>query len=177
MAINAVIPGKAWQDRLLLAHRAASQTKDLTMLIGLPAILGPDLLYTLRAMGHGDEIALVDGNYPAQNDARRLVRADGHGIIALLEAILMVLPLDRAVPHAILRAAQNNDAAQSGPIHKEIDAACLRFAPAYVVQPLSGADLYPRIRQSHTIIATSETALFANVILRKGVIGAGMQPL
>ncbi len=147
------------------------------MLIGLPAILGPDLLYTLRAMGHGDEIALVDGNYPAQNDARRLVRADGHGIIMLLDAILQVLPLDRAVPHAIFRAALNNDAAQRGPIHDQIDATCGLRAPAFGVQPLSGADLYPRIRAAHTIVATSEIALFANVILRKGVIGAGMQPL
>ncbi len=147
------------------------------MLIGLPAILGPDLLYTLRAMGHGDEIALVDGNYPAQNDARRLVRADGHGIIALLEAILQVLPLDRATPHAIFRAALNNDPAQSADIHRQIDAACHGHAPNFTVQPLSGSDLYPRIRAAHTIVATSETALFANVILRKGVIGAAMQAL
>lgn len=147
------------------------------MLIGLPAILGPDLLYTLRAMGHGDEIALVDGNYPAQADARRLVRADGHAIIALLEAILTVLPLDRATPHAIFRAALNNDAAQRGPIHLSIDATCARLVPGFLVHPLSGDDLYPRIRQAHTIVATSETALFANVILRKGVIGAGMQAL
>lgn len=151
--------------------------KDLMMLIGLPAILGPDLLYTLRAMGHGDEIALVDGNYPAQADARRLVRADGHGVIALLNAILLVLPLDRAVPHAIFRAALNNDVAQRGPIHDMIDAACLRLAPDFAVQPLSGDDLYPRIRGAHTLVATSESALFANIILRKGVIGAGMQPL
>ena len=147
------------------------------MLIGLPAILGPDLLYTLRAMGHGDEIALVDGNYPAQNDARRLIRADGHGIIALLEAILLVLPLDRATPHAIFRAALNNDAAQRGVIHDLIDRTCNLHVPDFSVQPLSGADLYPRIRLAHTIVATSETALFANVILRKGVIGDRMQPL
>ena len=151
--------------------------KDLMMLIGLPAILGPDLLYTLRAMGHGDEIALVDGNYPAQADARRLVRADGHGVIALLNAILLVLPLDRAVPHAIFRAALNNDVVQRGQIHDMIDAACLRLAPDFAVQPLSGDDLYPRIRGAHTLVATSESALFANIILRKGVIGAGMQPL
>ncbi len=147
------------------------------MLIGLPAILGPDLLYTLRAMGHGDEIALVDGNYPAQNDARRLVRADGHGIIALLDAILRVLPLDRAVPNAIFRAALNNDAAQRGPIHDLIDETCGQRAPTFAVCPLSGDDLYPRIRAAHTIVATSEIALFANVILRKGVIGVGMRPL
>ena len=83
------------------------------MLIGIPAILGPDLLFTLRSMGHGDEIALVDANYPAQEHARRLVRADGHGVMAILEAILKVMPLDRAVPNAILRAALNNDPTQS----------------------------------------------------------------
>ena len=74
---------------------------DTRMLIGLPPILGPDLLYALRSMGHGDEIALVDGNYPAQDHARRLVRADGHGVIALIEAILAVMPLDTAVSAAI----------------------------------------------------------------------------
>ena len=147
------------------------------MLIGLPAILGPDLLYTLRAMGHGDEIALVDGNYPAQNDARRLVRADGHGIVALLEAILLVLPLDTAKPHAIFRASLNNDPAQRADIHYKIDATCHALAPTHTVHPLSGIDLYPRIRAAHTIVATSEIALFANVILRKGVIGAAMQAL
>ena len=147
------------------------------MLIGLPAILGPDLLYTLRAMGHGDEIALVDGNYPAQNDARRLIRADGHGILAVLDAILQVLPLDMATPNAIFRAALNNDPAQIADIHKQIDATCHTRAPGFSVQPLTGADLYPRVRAAHTIVATSETALFANVILRKGVIGAAMQPV
>ena len=147
------------------------------MLIGLPAILGPDLLYTLRAMGHGDEIALVDGNYPAQNDARRLVRADGHGIIALLAAILQVLPLDTATPHAIFRASLHNDPKQTADIHREIEKTCLARAPNHAVHPLAGADLYPRIRAAHTIVATSETALFANVILRKGVIGAAMLPV
>ncbi len=147
------------------------------MLIGLPSILGPELLYTLRSMGHGDEIALVDGNYPAQSDARRLVRADGHGIIALLDAILRVLPIDRAAPQAIFRAALNNDPTQSDMIHHQIDETCRNRVPGHTVQALSGADLYPRIRAAHTIVATTETALFANVILRKGVIGAGMQSL
>jgi L-fucose mutarotase len=140
------------------------------MLIGLPAILGPELLFQLRSMGHGDEIALVDGNYPAQDHARRLVRADGHGLLPLLEAILQVLPLDRSVPHAILRAAAGNDPAQSDPIHHQIDACCRALAPDFRSMPLDGAALYPRIRAAHTIVATSETALYANVILRKGVI-------
>ncbi len=147
------------------------------MLIGIPAILGPDLLFTLRSMGHGDEIALVDANYPAQEHARRLVRADGHGMMAMLEAILAVMPLDRAVPEAIFRAALNNDPAQSGPFHVAVDQTFGRLAPGYKITPLQGADLYPRIRAAHTIVATSETAFFANVILRKGVIGADGCPV
>ena len=140
------------------------------MLIGIPPILGPDLLYALRAMGHGDEIAIVDGNYPAQDHARRLVRADGHGFLALLGAILQVLPLDRAVPQALFRATQGGDPAALGPIHREIDALCARMVPDLAVVPLPGAALYPRIRAAHTIVASSEPELYANVILRKGVI-------
>jgi L-fucose mutarotase len=141
---------------------------DAQMLLGLPPILGPELLFTLRAMGHGDEIALVDGNYPAQDHARRLVRADGHGILALLTAILQVLPIDADLPPGIFRAALHNDPAQSGPIHAQLDAICARHGHA--TQPLAGAALYPRIKAAHTIVATSEAALFANLILRKGVI-------
>lgn len=140
------------------------------MLIGVPSLLGPDLLYTLRSMGHGDEIAIVDGNYPAQDHARRLVRADGHGLLAVLAAILHVLPLDRAVPAAIFRASQNSDPAQRGDIHTRIEDLCRLRAPGHLVVALSGEALYPRIRAAHTIVATSEPALFANVILRKGVI-------
>ncbi len=143
----------------------------VNMLIGVPNILGPDLLYTLRAMGHGDEIALVDGNYPAQEHARRLVRADGLFMLPLLEAILTVIPLDRDTL-AVFRAAPANDPARTSPFHDAVDALCARLGHGAPVTPLSAAELYPRIRAAHTIVATSETALFANVILRKGVIGA-----
>lgn len=146
------------------------------MLIGIPSILGPDLLHALRAMGHGDEIALVDGNYPAADHARRLIRADGHGVLALMGAILAVMPLDRAVPAAMFRAALNNDPAQSGPIHHAIDRLCKQLAPDMAVTPLPGEALYPRIRGAYAIVATSEPELYANVILRKGVILPGGAP-
>lgn len=142
------------------------------MLIGIPPLLGPDFLALLRAMGHGDEIAIVDGNYPAVEHARRLVRADGHGVLAVVEAVLTVMPLDRAVPAALFRASLNNDPLQAADIHRQIDSLFNRMAPDMTVVPLSGDALYPRIRAAHAIVATSETALFANVILRKGVIGA-----
>jgi L-fucose mutarotase len=140
------------------------------MLIGIPPILGPDLLYTLRAMGHGDELALVDGNYPAQDHARRLVRADGHGLLALMRAILPLFPLDKDGASAIFRASLNNDPAQMSSFHHEIEALCGAIKPGFAVTPLSGEALYPRIRAAHTIVATSELSLYANVILRKGVV-------
>jgi L-fucose mutarotase len=140
------------------------------MLIGLPSLLGPDLLYALRSMGHGDEIAIVDGNYPAQDHARRLVRADGHGVIAVLDAVLRVLPLDRATPFALFRASLDNTPPGSGAIHRQIEQTCARHHPGFAVRPLSGDDLYPRIRAAHTVVATSEAEPYANVILRKGVI-------
>jgi len=142
------------------------------MLIGISPLLGPDLLSALRAMGHGDEIAIVDGNYPAQEHARRLLRADGHGVLDLLAAILPLFPLDSDAPAAILRASLGNDPAQMAPVHHRIEALCGTLKPGFAVLPLAGEALYPRIRAAHTVVATSDTALYANVILRKGVIGA-----
>ena len=135
------------------------------MLIGIPPLLGPDLLHTLRAMGHGDEIALVDGNYPAAEHGRRLIRADGLDMAQVLQAILQVLPIEGA-----FRAALNNDPVQAAAIHHRIDAIVQQSAFSAKATPLGGEALYPRIKAAYAIVATSEPQPFANVILRKGVI-------
>lgn len=135
------------------------------MLIGIPSLLGPDLLHALRAMGHGDEIALVDGNYPAAEHARRLIRADGIMMLPMLKAILQVFPVEAA-----FRAALNNDPAQAGDFHREVDAFCQASAQRFTPTPLAGEALYPRIRQAYAIVATSESALYGNVILRKAAL-------
>ncbi|BCG89469.1 MULTISPECIES: RbsD/FucU domain-containing protein [unclassified Mesorhizobium] len=140
------------------------------MLIGIPALLGPDLLATLRAMGHGDEIALVDGNYPAEEQARRLIRADGHPLIPVLDAILSILPVDDAVPEALFRASVKGDPSRADPVHHEIEAICAKRAPGRKVVALAGADFYARVKSAHAIVATSEPRLYANIIIRKGVI-------
>ncbi|RWI29893.1 MAG: transporter [Mesorhizobium sp.] len=140
------------------------------MLIGIPALLGPQLLATLRAMGHGDEIALVDGNYPAQEQAHRLIRADGHHLVPMLDAILSVLPVDDAVPEALFRASVKGDPLLADPVHHEMEVICARRAPGRKVVALAGADFYQRVRSAHAIVATSEPRLYANIIIRKGVI-------
>lgn len=140
------------------------------MLIGIPALLGPELLYALRAMGHGDELAIVDANYPAQEHARRLVRADGHGLVDMIRAVLTVFPIDQSQPAALFRTALNNCPPQKSSIHDKIDALLHAMRPGYQVTVLDGGAFYPRVRAAHTVIATGELALFANVILRKGVV-------
>ncbi|MEO5756490.1 MAG: RbsD/FucU domain-containing protein [Mesorhizobium sp.] len=140
------------------------------MLIGIPALLGPELLATLRAMGHGDEIALVDGNYPAEEQASRLIRADGHHLMPVLDAILSVLPVDDAVPVALFRASVKGDPSLADPVHHEMEAVCARRAPGRKVVALAGADFYARVKAAHAIVATSEPRLYANIIIRKGVI-------
>lgn len=140
------------------------------MLIGIPVLLGPELLATLRAMGHGDEIALVDGNYPAKEQAHRLIRADGHHLVPKLDAVLSVLPVDDAVPEALFRASVKGNPLLADPIHHEMEAICAKRAPGRKVVALAGADFYQRVRSAHAIVATSEPRLYANIIIRKGVI-------
>lgn len=140
------------------------------MLKGLDPVLGPALLSSLRAMGHGDEIALVDGNYPGEEHARRLVRADGLTVTRVLDAILSVLPIDQAVERAIFRAVAPDHPDKPEPVHAEMIAICRRWEPDRAVVPLAPAEFYDRVRAAHTIVQTSEPALYGNIILRKGVI-------
>ena len=136
------------------------------MLKGLDPILGPDLLFALRAMGHGDEIAIVDGNYPAVAHARRLIRADGHPVTAILDGILSVMPVDDMVKEAVF--IPHHDTPQK--CHADFKAIVARHEPKIAVIPLVGQAFYDRVKSSYAIVASGEPALYANIILRKGVI-------
>lgn len=140
------------------------------MLKHIDPLLSPELLFALRAMGHGDEIALVDGNYPGLTDARRLIRLDGHGVIAVLNAVLSVLPIDEFVDEAIFRATVKQDRDTLDPVHQEMVECCARHVPDIKVVPLLPADFYARVKGAHALIQTSEPRLYGNIILRKGVI-------
>jgi L-fucose mutarotase len=140
------------------------------MLKGIDPMLGPELLMILRAMGHGDEIAIVDGNYPADTDATRLVRMDGHGAPAVADAILSLMPLDDAVPQAAFRPAAHDEPQRIEAIFPEFEAIVAKHAPGQKVHVLVGADFYGRVKAAYAIVATSEPRLYGNLILRKGVI-------
>ena len=99
------------------------------MLKGIDPLLSPDLLRVLRAMGHGDEIAIVDGNYPAEEHGKRVVRLDGHGAPRILEAILSVMPVDDMVPEAVWRPAAHMDPQRMEPVFEDFAAVLLKHEP------------------------------------------------
>jgi L-fucose mutarotase len=140
------------------------------MLKGLNPLLGPELLKVLRAMGHGDEIAIVDGNYPADADAKRLVRADGHSATDLLDAILSVMALDDMVPDCAFRPAANGDANRKEQVFADFEALIKKWEPKCHVSVLVGDDFYNRVKGCYAIVASSEARLYGNIVLKKGVI-------
>jgi len=141
------------------------------MLKGVPDILSPELMKILMEMGHGDEIVLADGNFPAASVAKRLVRADGHGICELLEAVLKFLPLDTYVDSAVaLMAIVPGDDTKPNIWEKYRDIIKKSGAKFEDFQMVERFDFYERAARAYAVVATSESALYANIILKKGVI-------
>lgn len=140
------------------------------MLKGINPILSPELLATLRSMGHGDEIAIVDGNYPALEHGRRLIRLDGMGLVPVIDAVLSLLPVDDFTQEAIFRSTVGKDIDMLHEIHHKMIETCRRHAPKSAVIPLVGEAFYSRVKDCHTVVSTSEPCLYANLIIRKGVI-------
>ncbi|TJY40679.1 fucose isomerase [Cohnella pontilimi] len=141
------------------------------MLIGVPAILSPDLLKVLMEMGHGDEIVLADGNFPSASHARRLIRCDGHGIPELLDAILKLFPLDTYVlrPAALMQVVPG-DTVETPIWDRYADIIRSRTGRTDPFDPIERFAFYDKAKQAYAIVATGEQALYANVILKKGVI-------
>ena len=140
------------------------------MLKGIPKVLSPLLVKVLMEMGHGDEIVLGDGNFPASSLGPTVVRADGHGVPALLEAILQLMPLDPSVarPVALMQVTPGDPV--ETPIW-ETDRSLLQADPkGGCIEEVERFAFYERARHAYAIVATSETALYANIILQKGIV-------
>jgi L-fucose mutarotase len=141
------------------------------MLKGINPLLTPDLLHALQSMGHGDAIAIVDANFPATSNARRLIESPGTGAPAMLEAILTLLPLDTRVTPAVFTMEVTNDPEAVPPPVAE-------FAAVFTRQDLADVDIgrlerqafYERARGAYAIVRTGEARRFGNILLVKGVI-------
>jgi L-fucose mutarotase len=143
------------------------------MLKNIPSVLSPQLLMILMEMGHGDEIVIADGNFPAASIAQRLIRLDGHGVPPVLEAILKVFPLDPYVekPVSLMQVVPGDPV--KTPIWDEyrniLKASGEPFQEFEMVERFA---FYERAKKAYAVIATSESALYANIILKKGVIAS-----
>jgi L-fucose mutarotase len=147
--------------------------EPFTMLKAIDPLLTPDLLYVLAAMGHGDEIAIVDANYPAQSAGPDVVRLDAADATRALDAVLSVLPLDTFVAEPCwlmeVVAAAAGDAEPA--IFAEFRAVIARReGPRFKLASLERFAFYERARRCFAIVATGERRLYGNVILKKGVI-------
>lgn len=141
------------------------------MLKGIPAILSPELLKILMEMGHGDELVIGDGNFPAAAYAQRLVRCDGHNITEILNAILKFFPLDPyvEVPVALMGVVPGDNIKPT--IWTEYKQIINKYEPTTnKIEYEERFNFYDRAKKAYAIIATGEKALYANIILKKGVV-------
>lgn len=141
------------------------------MLKGVDRLLGPDLLHVLASMGHGDELAIVDANFPAAAVAQRLVRLPGADAPRVLTAVLSLLPLDTFVdPPAAVMAVVGSTGEVPPPVRDfqpVVDRALgrpVRFAV------LDREGFYQRARKAFAVLATGERRFYGNIIVVKGVV-------
>ncbi|XP_075874772.1 fucose mutarotase [Nelusetta ayraudi] len=150
----------------------------MVVLKGIPSVLSPELLYALAKMGHGDELVLADANFPASSICAcgpTEIRADGLRIPQLLEAILKLFPLDTYVEHsaAVMDLVESDK--QRGlavPVWKTYEVLLHQSCPEASLELVERFAFYDRAKKAFAIVATGETSLYGNLILKKGVIPA-----
>ncbi len=139
------------------------------MLKSISKIISPELLKILCEMGHGDELVIADGNFPSESMGQRVVRADGHGACELLEAIMQLIPLDSySKENFILMEVMKGDTVvpMIWDEYKRIGSSDENFR----LGSEERFAFYERAKNAYCIVATGESALYANIILKKGVI-------
>jgi L-fucose mutarotase len=140
------------------------------MLIGISPLLGPDLLATLCRMGHGDELVLADAHFPADSVGRLVLRADGLRIADLLDGILPLFAIDTYVEDPIAMMAPVDGDRADPAVHDRYRDCVARHHPgAPAIRFVPRFEFYDRARRAFAVVATGDTATYANLLLKKGV--------
>lgn len=142
------------------------------MLKRIPPIISPDLMKTLMEMGHGDEICLADGNFPSTTYGKRVIRLDGNSIPEILVPILNFMPLEKTADGSVM-LMDNEDESKRPPIwnkYKQIFEESEERSSFCGFKMLARSAFYERARNCFAVISTGESSLYANIIIRKGVI-------
>ncbi len=148
------------------------------MLKNIPPLLTPDAIHALASMGHGDEVAIVDANFPAARIARlggaRLVELAGANATEVLQAVLKLLPLDHFESDAAWTMQVVGDAIATPEPVAEFSAA-LRQAGEQPAATLERFDFYRRAQSAFAILRSGESRKYGNIVLRKGVIASDVE--
>ena len=142
------------------------------MLKGISKIVSPELVKTLCEMGHGDEIVIADGNFPAETFGKRVIRADGIGGAEMLKAVLSLIPLDTySDPNMIFMRLMDCDKGKINPvIWNEYEKIAKAEDENVRIGNIDRFEFYDRAKTAYAVIATGEEAVYANIILKKGVV-------
>lgn len=142
------------------------------MLKSISKIVSPELIKTLCEMGHGDEIVIADGNFPAETFGKRVIRADGIGGAEMLKAVLSLIPLDTySDPNMILMRLMDCDKGKINPvIWNEYEKIAMAEDENVKIGNIDRFEFYDRAKTAYAVIATGEEAVYANIILKKGVV-------
>lgn len=141
------------------------------MLKNIPKILSPEMVKTLMEMGHGDEIVIADGNFPAEAIGKRVIRCDGHGVPALLDAIMQLFPLDTYTdkPVMLMEVVKGDPVVPT--IWDEYKDIINKYEPENCkIEMIERFAFYERAKTAYAVVATGEEAIYANIILKKGVV-------
>ncbi len=143
------------------------------MLKNIPSVLTPELLKILMEMGHGDEIVIADGNFPGASIARNLIRCDGHGVPVILDAVMQLLPLDQYVeqPVALMQVVPGDNVVPT--IWDEYKDIINKYDPDGMKNGFDMVErfaFYERAKKAYAVVMTGESAIYANIILKKGVV-------
>lgn len=141
------------------------------MLKGIPPLLTPDLLHALASMGHGDEIAIVDANFPSATLGKRLIPVAGAGSHEVLDAVLGLLPLDASGETAVWTMEVIGDP-------EAIPEPVADFAAVLADHDLADVEIghldrqafYERARDAYAVVRTGELRPYGNVLLVKGTV-------
>lgn len=142
------------------------------MLKGISKIVSPELVKILCEMGHGDEIVIADGNFPSENFGKRVIRADGISGVQMLDAVMSLIPLDTySDPNFILMRLMECDEGKINPvIWEEYKTVAQKHDDNLKIGNIDRFEFYERAQKAYAVIATGEEAVYANIILKKGVI-------
>ena len=142
------------------------------MLKGISPVVSPELLKIIAEMGHGDEIVISDGNFPGASVGKRVVRADGHGGVEVMKGIIELFPLDDFVeaPLAVMEVPDGMFPGNEAPIWADFRKIADTDLPTAKFEFMEHDAFIDRCRNAYCVVQTGEKALYANIILRKGVV-------